>query len=417
VLKPSRLLIFDDDAGVARTLQMIAETAGLEVRSCQDPACFFTELAAWRPTHIALDLIMPGMDGVEVIGELAARECDAQLILTSGVAGRILEAAERTAVEHGLRILGVLSKPFSTERFRSLLRSESDPGQARVARPARPRPASNGTRAEISPQELWLALEQHDLRVVYQPKVRCATGELRGFEALARWTHPYLGPIPPVDFIPIAEQHGLIDRLTDSVLATALAWLAPLVTKSPLSVAINLSTRSTSVGSRAPTPGSQSGSAFVDRVTGLCSHFGVQPARLTFELTESNAMEDPVASLDLLTRLRMKGFQLSIDDFGTGYSSMVQLVRLPFSEVKIDRSFVNSALTSPESRAVVESIVLLGRSLEMTTVAEGVEDRQTLDFLVDIGCDLAQGYFIGRPMDDAAAVDWLAEYAAAHGTG
>jgi EAL domain-containing protein (putative c-di-GMP-specific phosphodiesterase class I)/ActR/RegA family two-component response regulator len=410
---PDRLLIFDDDPGVARTLQLMAETAGLEVRSCQDPACFFSELATWRPTHIALDLIMPGMDGVEVIGELAARECDAQLILTSGVAGRILEAAQRTALEHGLRILGILSKPFSTERVRSLLRNDSDDRNARVARPPAPRLAGDGMRGQISPQELWLALEQGDLRVVYQPKVKCATAELRGFEALARWTHPYLGPIAPAEFIPIAEQHGLIDRLTDCVLKMALAWLAPLVTKAPLSVAVNLSTRSKSVSSHTNASGVRSGSAFVDRVTGLCAHFNVDPARLTFELTESNAMEDPIASLDLLTRLRMKGFHLSIDDFGTGYSSMVQLVRLPFTEIKVDRSFVNSAL---ESRAVVQSIVQLGRSLDMITVAEGVEDAETLAFLTDIGCDLAQGYYIGKPMDDATAVDWLAEYSATHGT-
>jgi EAL domain-containing protein (putative c-di-GMP-specific phosphodiesterase class I) len=136
---------------------------------------------------------------------------------------------------------------------------------------------------------------------------------------------------------------------------------------------------------------------------------------LIFELTETSAMEDPIASLDLLTRLRVRGFQLSLDDFGTGYSSMLQLVRMPFTEIKVDKSFVMSAMRSCESRAVITSIVDLARSLGIKSAAEGVEDSQTLDFLRQIGCDLAQGYFIsaGLPVD---AIDaWISHRAATAG--
>jgi len=132
----------------------------------------------------------------------------------------------------------------------------------------------------------------------------------------------------------------------------------------------------------------------------------VPPERLIFELTETSAMEDPVASLSLLTRLRMKGFQLSLDDFGTGYSSMLQLVRLPFSEIKVDRSFVMTAARSQESRTVIRSVVDLGRSLGLKSTAEGVEDAQTLGYLNEVGCDLAQGYFIARPMPAEQAAAW-----------
>src|SRR5690606_7193943 len=133
---------------------------------------------------------------------------------------------------------------------------------------------------------------------------------------------------------------------------------------------------------------------------------GLTPEHLVLELTETSAMQDPVASLDMLTRLRMKGFQLSIDDFGTGYSSMVQLVRLPFSEIKLDKSFVMTARKSQESRTVIKSIVDLGKSLGLKSTAEGIEDDETLSYLREIGCDAAQGYLIARPLAAEQAIRW-----------
>jgi EAL domain-containing protein (putative c-di-GMP-specific phosphodiesterase class I) len=149
-----------------------------------------------------------------------------------------------------------------------------------------------------------------------------------------------------------------------------------------------------------------------DFASGLCRELTIDPGRVIFELTESSAMTDPVAALNLLTRVRMKGFQLSIDDFGTGYSSMVQLVRLPFSEIKVDKSFVMAAAQSQEARTVTKSIVDLGHSLGLIVTAEGVEDALTLEFLNTIGCNLAQGYFIGRPMPGAAVNDWITKRSA-----
>jgi EAL domain-containing protein (putative c-di-GMP-specific phosphodiesterase class I) len=146
----------------------------------------------------------------------------------------------------------------------------------------------------------------------------------------------------------------------------------------------------------------------VDRITACCDRYHVPPSRLIFELTETSAMESPAAALDILTRLRLKGFQLSIDDFGTGHSSMLQLVRMPFTEMKVDKSFVMSATRSDESKAVVKSIVDLGRSMGLKSAAEGVEDARTLTLLQQIGCDFAQGYWIGRPMESDAVPAWMA---------
>ena len=137
--------------------------------------------------------------------------------------------------------------------------------------------------------------------------------------------------------------------------------------------------------------------------------YQIAPERIVIELTETSAMVDSVLSLDLMTRFRVKGFQLSIDDFGTGYSSMVQLVRLPFSEIKVDKSFVMNAQKSQESRNVIKSVIDLGHSLGLQVTAEGVEDQQTLNYLISLGCDFAQGYFIARPMPGEAARFWAEE--------
>jgi len=188
-----------------------------------------------------------------------------------------------------------------------------------------------------------------------------------------------------------------MDALTREVSEQSLRWLARSFPGSALSISINISART-----------------LVDFQLGelassLCRELTIDPGRVIFELTESSAMTDPVAALGLLTRMRMKGFQLSIDDFGTGYSSMVQLVRLPFSEIKVDKSFVMAAAQFQEARTVTKSIVDLGHSLGILATAEGVEDAPTLDFLNAIGCDLAQGYFIARPMLGDVANDWMAK--------
>jgi EAL domain-containing protein (putative c-di-GMP-specific phosphodiesterase class I) len=259
----------------------------------------------------------------------------------------------------------------------------------------------------VTDEELRRALAMREFRLVYQPQIECASGHLVGFEALVRWEHPRQGVIMPDQFIAFAESHNLIDELTDQVLEQAVAWIVKAFPGPRLTLAVNLSSRSASAqGQRSEVTAVDT--PLVKRIKSLCNTHGLDPSNLVLELTETSAMEDPVGSLDFLTRLRMNGVQLSIDDFGTGFSSMVQLVRLPFSEIKVDKSFIVTAMRSVESRAVVKSIIDLGHSLELRVVAEGVEDTDTLRYLQGIGCDLAQGYFIGRPMSGDAVLEWTA---------
>lgn len=393
-----RLLVLDDDPLVAGTIRQIGLGAGYEVRCERDAEGFLAAIEAWRPDHLVLDLVLPGMDGVQVIERLAQAGCRARLVIVSGLDGRVLDAASRNARELGLAIAGVLAKPFRPTQLRALLN----------AAPPEPRAAPAGAPAASGEDELAQdladAIDGGDLTVSYQPRIGCTHGRLAGMEALVRWEHPTRGTIGPAQFVPMAERQGLVDALTGCVLDQALPWFAALREalpaaalhpRQPPQLSVNLSARTLSDAS------------FVEDVAERCARVGLAPGEVLFELTETAAMEDPVASLALLTRLRMKGFELAIDDFGTGFSSMLQLVRLPFSEVKVDRSFVASATRSHESRAVVKSIIDLGHSLGLRVAAEGVEDAATMALLGQAGCDLAQGYLISRPLPAAGVLPWI----------
>jgi EAL domain-containing protein (putative c-di-GMP-specific phosphodiesterase class I) len=379
-------------------IRIMAGASGLEARVVGQADQFFAVLDEWEPTHIALDLVMPEMDGVQVLAALGKRKCAANIIITSGMGSRVLDAARRAANEHGLHVVGVLAKPFSNAALRALLLPTAPAAPAPAA--GTEKRADSAAIPEVTEGELRHALEHGQLRMHYQPKIECTGGRLAGFEALVRWVHPKRGLIMPDQFVPFAERHGLIDALTDEVLEQSLEWFGPRFVHAPptpaVSLSINLSATSLQDGT------------LVDRLIARCQRRGVPAGRLIFEVTETSAMQNPAAALDMLTRMRVNGFQLSIDDFGTGYSSMLQLVRMPFSEIKVDRSFVMSALGSVESRTVVKSIVDLGRSLGLKSAAEGVENAPTLELLQEMGCDFAQGYFIGRPIEGEGIAAWMA---------
>jgi EAL domain-containing protein (putative c-di-GMP-specific phosphodiesterase class I) len=194
--------------------------------------------------------------------------------------------------------------------------------------------------------------------------------------------------ISPAVFIPLAEQTGQIVALSETIIGQALRWFGGLeraADADPMHLSLNLSARMLERED------------LLERIADDCMRYGVAADSLIFELTETAAMRDPIASLDLLTRLRVAGYHLSIDDFGTGFSSMVQLVRLPFSELKIDQSFVMSAQESEESRSVVQSVVELGKGLGLSVTAEGVADEWCWDFVCSLRCDFAQGFHLARP--------------------
>jgi EAL domain-containing protein (putative c-di-GMP-specific phosphodiesterase class I) len=381
-----RLLILDDDPLVGEMVRMMATSIGAESAYCRTASEFFTQVSDWAPSHILLDLVMPGIDGVEVIQRLAELECQATLIIVSGVDRRVLDAAQRSARQHNLPLAGALSKPFSRSALATLLETgTSTPKLQLVA--ASPKSTPSG-------DELAHALSVGEIVPVFQPKVRCSDGSLIGYEALARWTREDTNICGPDVFVPLAERTGQAAKLTEVIADRSLAWLGSNFATLPQTVAINIPAQCLRDDHS------------VRYVADACVRYQVAPERVVLEITESGAIDPDSRALDVLTRARLMGMKLSIDDFGVGYSSLVQLAQMPFSEIKIDRSFVAELCHSSEAHAIIAAIIGMSDGLGMTTVAEGVEDLETYMRLREMGCHAAQGYFIGRPMASVRAVAW-----------
>ena len=243
------------------------------------------------------------------------------------------------------------------------------------------------------------ALINGRLHMAYQPKVSLDDGSLKRVEALVRWDDPELGAVPPSKFVPLAERHGLIDDLTQWGLRTTLRqWLSWREQGIDTCLAFNISAL---ILDRLDFP---------DRVERMCRGRDVPTDVLVLELTEG-ATQPLIKLMDTLTRFRIKGIGLAIDDFGVGYSTLMQLRQLPFTELKIDRFFVTDLAVSNESRLIARSIVELAHGLGLVTTAEGVETVEQLRILRDLGCDVAQGYLVSRPLAPEALGPWLKEFA------
>lgn len=242
------------------------------------------------------------------------------------------------------------------------------------------------------------ALENAELHMLYQPKIRLSDGALMRVEALVRWNEPEFGPVEPSRFVPLAERHGLIGPLTEWGLRTTLEqWRRWHAQGFDIQVAFNISALSLQ------------SLDFPDLVERICRELGVPTNRLVLELTEG-ATQPLIKLMDTLTRFRIKGIGLAIDDFGTGYSSLMQLRQLPFTEVKIDRLFVKDLPHAHDSCVIVKAIVDLAHGLGLTATAEGVETAEQLRFLRAIRCDVAQGYLVAKPLEPETLASWHREF-------
>jgi EAL domain-containing protein (putative c-di-GMP-specific phosphodiesterase class I) len=247
--------------------------------------------------------------------------------------------------------------------------------------------------------QLEAAIEAGDMWVAYQPKLDLTTQEIVGAEALARWTHPEKGPISPIEFILAAEQSDRIEKLTIFVLDHAIGAAAAVNARgTEFQVSVNLSARLIDHPSLVPT------------VTELLAKHGLAPHRLSLEITETAALSTAGLSLEALLQLRYLGIDISIDDYGTGLSTLDYLKRIPATEIKIDKSFIQAIEKSHSDRLLVHSTIQLAHSLGQKVVAEGVEDSGTLKALERMGCDLAQGYLIGRPVNFRTLLKQLNEH-------
>ena len=244
--------------------------------------------------------------------------------------------------------------------------------------------------------ELRRAIGQHQLRLVYQPKIALLGGELAGVEALVRWQHPTRGVVPPLQFIPFAEQTGFIRSVTGWVLEEAARQASAWRTAGrPIKVSANISVQDL-LNPELPAI-----------VTRALERYALPPSLLCLEITESGVMQDAAGAIEVLRRLHGLGVACSIDDFGTGQSSLAYMKQLMVDEVKIDRSFVRGIVHDHKDAAIVLSTIELGHNLGMTVVAEGVEDEASCDALRRLGCDQAQGYLFTAPLEAEALIDWI----------
>ena len=375
-----RVLAFDDDAAVGRLVVRVATLAGMEATAVTEAEAFERSLRTDPPQVVVLDLQLGDTDGVEQLRRLAMQHYPGGVVLMSGFDARVLGTARVLGQSLGLKVVGALEKPLLVAELEQVLELVQSVGQS------------------LSTERLLKAIACNELLLEFQPVVSRQPHTLKKLEALVRWQHPSVGRIPPGDFLPMAESDtATMDALTEWVVGAAVDAYRELV-KLGISVplAVNMSAQNLHDLS------------LPDRLEQRLRTGGMPARHLCLEITETAAFENAVNTMDILSRVRLKGMELSIDDFGTGYSSLKMLRLMPFSEIKIDRSFVSDATKSRDSRAIVKSIIDLAANMDMACVAEGVETEATADLLEQLGVRDIQGFLIARPMPVAAIPTWLA---------
>ena len=341
-----------------------------------------------NPSQIGLvicDLQMPGMDGMAFLRRVGESGHRPGVIISSASDAGVMRSVELMAEAFGLTVHGSLPKPVNAANMQKLL------DQYRQAPVEAPRARS----ITLTPAEVERAFVEGEFEAYFQPKTDLTNGELKGVEALARWNHPVHGLLSPADFLPAIDARAELSRLTDAIMESAIkqatAWQD---CGQRLCFSVNLSLSALT------------NERFCEEMLALVARHGVEPKDVTFEILETAALTNVARTLETMTRLRLNGFGLAIDDFGTGFSSFEQLSSIPFTELKIDRSFVTGVANSSRKAAVVRSCIELAHRLSLKVVAEGVETESDWDFLVNAGANQAQGYFIAKPMPGSALLAW-----------
>lgn len=389
-MKSLRVLVLEDhDFQRSFAVNMLRQLGCQEVFEAVDGAQALSVLDKVGKVDIALcDLCMDGMDGLEFLQRIGHSALVHSVIISSSLSADLRRTVQQIVSLLGLKMLGDVGKPMKAPALNNLLK-EHLCGSGVVSPACAPVELANE-------DEVRGALRKQQLKAWYQPKVNLSTGEVEGVEVLTRWQHPASGILSPAVFMPVLEHCGLLDELLFAQLDTSLRLQQQARSDGfVLNLAFNLHVTQL-INSDL--------TSIVKRILKLHSAAG---SSLTFELTESGLLESSVTSLETMVRLRMMGCQLSIDDFGAGFSSLQRLCQLPFNEIKLDGEFIRTLKHEPRCRAAISSTLALGKSLGMSVVIEGIENKEEHDLLLGLGCTLGQGYFYARPMTGEELLRWL----------
>ena len=381
-----------DDRQRTALVDMLAQRGAPRVTARADGraalACFDDHVTPCVNLAI-IDLALPELDGVSLLRALAERASEARVIVTGAYDDSVLFSVETLARAYGLELLGVIAKPFNEDKLAALIAHYDAPASAAASIPG-----PSFTFAEVGE-----GLRANQFTPLFQPKIALDTGRVVGLEALARWRHPEHGLVEPDAFMPTLEFNHRVDFLDWAMIEQSVACCRRLHAQgNRIGVSINLA------------PATLAHGGFVEQIAACMARHGVTPDFITFELPESSVLTCDAAFLERLLRLRMAGYGLAIDDYGTGRSNLQLLARIPFTELKIDRSFVDGACNRPAIGAVLAAFLGLARNLRRTSVAVGVENRQDWDFLQELGCSCAQGYHIAKPMPAEQFEAWLDDW-------
>ncbi len=392
--KNIRVLLLDDDKFMLEFVSHLLRELGVsEVFVAEDgkAGLFVLSTQIEAVDLLICDIEMPGMDGIEILRHIADQKYSGKIVLFSGVDADLLKAIERLAIVRGLNVIGTLMKPVTIGALAAILE--------KLNLPAYKATGFSRIRQVFDVDDIKHALCADQFTVFSQPKISASSRRVTSVECLARWHHSRYGYISPDNFISIIEQNDLINDFTRNILKKSVRQLDLWLQQGlDLKISVNVSMENLD---RFNLP-----EIYQEAV----QNSNVPIERVILEITEGKLGKDFAQSLDILTRIRLKGFGLSIDDFGTGYASMETLKYMPFTELKIDRIFAHNATQDPATRVILESCIKLGKAFGLNVVVEGIETEEDCELVAELGCDEIQGYFIAQPMGSDEFTQWLRNY-------
>lgn len=389
---PSVLLLDDDEFTMLFIEEMLREIGLTDVRTETDGRRALEVIQQQPPGLLIFDLNMPNLDGIEVVRSLADMQFAGAVILLSGADKHILQSTQLLVEQYGIRMLASIKKPASREQLSEALGHYLD--QLPESR------AGYLTAGdELSLEEVRAGITSGQVVPFFQPKVSTSGRKVKGAECLARWRTAEGKVLGPQTFIPVVESHGLSQAFLEALLVPTLALLAVWRAEGlEFGISINI------------TADNLEQFDLPDYLEREMARHQIPHKYLTLELTEGRLYSNSRAALDVITRIRIKGFNLSIDDYGTGYSNLDSLKKMPFNELKVDRSFIVGAVSDAKTAAILQSTVTLGKALDLRTVAEGVETDRDFALVKSLGIDEVQGFGVARPMPSSDLSAWIAQW-------